>query len=255
MNVPCVRYHAQYHFENKTGKPQSIKLGFPVIVYSTVAGGSFGGLESLKAVYGNSELVVKELSESRPKVFPLSELSEIKKELRSAGVIEKVAESPDFADLTKLGESLKTAKAALIESKTLTGKQVNHCLTVLKRLVFANGESDETLTQQRLIWYTFEVSLPPGLSDELAVSYNSFVPFGDDYSFSYILSTAQFWNNQTQKLNIEIEPDSKFLKQGGRYEILPNGKFARSNKSGRFTFRSLNKAPNFDIHVKRIPST
>ncbi len=251
MDVPCVRYRAQYQFENKSGKATTVKVGFPIIVYSQMAGGSYGGLISLKAQYGSKSLEVKESSEPRPMIFPIETLGGVIEELQTAGVVKILPESSSFVDLSLLGKTLKSADTALQKSKKLSKKQIAHCLSVLKRLAFL--KNDETLTGQSLVWYTFEIPLPQGLSENLTVSYKSFVPFGEDYSFSYILSTAKFWNKQTKKLMVEIAPDEQFQKKGGKYEILPKQKFVLSSESNRYKFQSRNIAPNFDIYVKRIP--
>lgn len=251
MDVPCVRYRAQYQFENSSGKATTVKVGFPIIVYSQMAGGSYGGFISLKATYGNKSLEVKESSEPKPMIFPTEILGDVMEELQTAGVVKTLPESSSFVDLSLLGKTLQSADTALLKSKKLSKKQIAHCLSVLKRLAFL--KNDETLTGQSLLWYTFEIPLPKGLSKNLTVSYKSFVPFGEDYSFSYILSTAKFWNKQTKKLTVEMAPDEQFQKKGGRYEILPKRKFVLSSESNRYEFQSSNKAPNFDIYVKRIP--
>ncbi|MDZ4836618.1 MAG: hypothetical protein SGJ27_22805 [Candidatus Melainabacteria bacterium] len=251
MSVPCVRYQAQYQFENKTGNAKSVKVGFPIIVYSQVAGGSYGGLSDLKAVYGKKNLVVKESSASKPMIFPKEMLSEIIGDLKAAKVVRPVAESSDFLDLSRLGATWKSANAVLAKSDVLSKKQLLNCQKVLKRIAYSG--SDETLVGQTLVWYNFEVPLPQGLSEKLTVSYNSLVLLGDDYSFSYILNTARFWNNEMRHLKIEIEPDRKFEKNGGKYQILPAEKFSRDPSSGRYVFKSKNEVPKFDIFIKRIP--
>lgn len=253
MDVPCVRYRAQYQFENNTGAAKSIKVGFPIIAYSQVAGGSYGGLISVTAVCGDKTLEVKELSKPRPMIFPREKLTEIIGELKTANIAKPVAESNDFIDLSQLGKDIKSAESALRKSKQLSNKQISHCLSALKRIAFA--ESDESLTGQSLLWYVFEIPLPKGLSETVTVSYKSFVPFGEDYSFSYILSTAKFWNKQTKKLTVEIQPDAEFQKKGGRYEIRPKGKFTLSPTSNRYVFQSTNDAPTFDIYARRISAS
>ncbi len=249
MDVPCVQYHARYQFENTTGKPVKIAVGFPVIAYSFVAGGSYGGLTFLDAKYGNTKLTVKETRIPKSMVFPKHMVSKILADLKSANVVRSIAESPDFVDLGKLGTSAKSARTVLLNTRKLSRQQLNKCLSVLDEIAFAKG--DFSVTGQSLIWYTFDIPLPKGKSETMTVSYKSAVPLADDYSFSYILTTAKFWNNKPGSLKVEIEPDRKFVKAGGRYQVFPKDKFSNT-RAGRFLFESKNKTPAFDIYVKRI---
>jgi hypothetical protein len=249
MDIPCVQYQARYQFQNMTGKPVKIAVGFPVIAYSFVAGGSNGGLTFLNARYGNTTLIVNETRIPKSMVFPKHMVSKILADLKSANVVKNVAESPDFVDLGRLGTSAKSALAVLLNSRKLSQKQLKQCLSVLDEIAFANG--DFSVTGQSLIWYTFEIPLPKGKSETMTVSYKSAVPLGEDYSFSYILTTAKFWNNKPGSLKVEIEPDREFVKAGGRYQVFPKDKFSNT-KTGRFVFESKNKTPAFDIYVKRI---
>lgn len=248
MDVPSVRYQARYHFSNGTGKSLPLKVGFPVIVYSQVAGGSYGGFTALSAYYGGEQLPVKQSTVSKPMIFPRQTLAPIMQELQSARVVTAVIESSDFIDLSKLGRNIKTARRALLDSRTLSEKQVSRVITVLKKVAF--GDSDESLTNQSLVWYTFQISLPKGLSKDLLVSYDSFVPLGGDHSFSYILSTGKYWSNRIERLKIVIVPDTDFVNSGGRYELHPQGRFIMQDN--RFVLESKNVAPNFDLYVKRI---
>ncbi len=249
MDVPSVRYHSRYHFFNATGRSMSLKVGFPVIAYSMRAGGSYGGLSDLTASYGEARLPVHQSSISKPMVFPRETLTTVMRELQSCRLVSRVAESSDFVDLSKLGPSTKTARKALVNSRALSTKQITHVINELRKVAF--GGSDESLIGQSLIWYTFEIPLDTGLSKELTVSYDSFVPFGGDHSISYILSTGRLWGNRIERLNVTVEPDSEFVSKGGRYEIRPSGKFQRS-KDGGFLFESENVDPTFDVYVKRI---
>ncbi len=251
MDVPSVEHRATYKFDNQTGKPMTVRVGFPVIVYSELAGGSYGGFTSLSATYDKTKLPVKELSIAKPTIFPTEKLAKILKDLKAARAVRSVAESPDFVDIGKLGNSIDSAQKVLKESGALSVQRIAQIVEALKRVVFSKG--DETPTGQSLVWSTFEIPLPRGLSKQLSVSYSSFVPFGPDYSFSYILTTGRFWNHQIRHLRINIEPDQSFLESGGRYEILPKGKFSQSGTKGDFTFESRDQAPEFDILVRRIP--
>lgn len=252
MDVPSVRYQARYQFDNATGKTVSLKVGFPVIVYSEAAGGSYGGLSELKASYGDDQLSVQQLTVSKPMVFPRERLAPIMRELQSCRVITRVAESADFVDLTRLGASQKAARKVLTNSGSLSQEQVRRVLKVLKNSVY--GGSDQALTGQSLVWYTFVIPLASGPSKLLTVSYDSFVPFGGDHSFSYILSTGKFWGHQIKRLKIVIEPDLEFVRKGGRYEIRPLGKFKHDSNDAAFVFEKSNFDPVFDLYVKRLAS-
>ena len=250
MDVPSVEYHSWYHFNNSTGKPIKVQVGFPVIAYSETAGGSYGGFVSFRAAYGDKELSVKELSSSKSMIFPKAKLLKVLKELQTAKVTRPVAESTDFVDLTQLGKDLSSARKALRKSGALSNQQISNVLAVLNTVAFGTG--DEKVTSQTLLWYSFELPLPMGLSEPLVVEYSSFVPIVDDYSFSYILSTGRFWGWRIGKLKVEIVPDSKFSKSGGTYDILPKNKFSLSKDNGHFIFERSNQPPDFDIYVKRV---
>ncbi len=253
MDVPCVRYQARYQFDNATGKTMLLKVGFPVIVYSERAGGSYGGLSQLTASYGEDHLSVHRSTVSKPTVFPRERLAPIMRELESCRLISRVAESADFIDLARLGSSTKTARKALVNSRSLSKKQITHVLNVLNNEAF--GGSDLSVTGQSLVWYTFEIPLAKGLSKALTVSFDSFVPFGGDHSFSYILSTGRFWSNRIKRLKVMIEPDVEFVRKGGRYEVRPSGKFQGKGAEAAFIFESENVDPSFDLYVKRIANS
>lgn len=252
MDVPCVQYRAWYQFENNTGKPMKVLVGFPVIVYSEQAGGSYGGLTSLTAEYGGKQLLVKESTTAKPTVYPRARLGSVANELVQVGLAQTVIESSDFIQLKKLGSNPATAEKTLRKSGAFSEKQIKRVLGVLKKVVFANN--DDSLTGQSLVWSTFELTLPKGLSEPLICSYSSFVPFGEDYSFSYVLSSGRLWGHNIRRMRIEIEPDADFLKNGGQYQIFPENKFSRSNSDGHFVFASKNTSPTFDIYVRRVES-
>lgn len=251
MPVSCVRYEAQYRFRNKSGKARKIKVGFPTIVYAYVAGGSYGGLTAFSATYGDTKVEVYESSQPKPMVFPRQPLAAVIKDLEVEGLTRNLECCYDFVDLGRLGKSEQETKTNLSRSGRLKAKRVAQIMNVLRAVVFR--KSDLSIVGQSLDWHTFELSLPAGLSERFTVSYKSLVPIGQDYSFSYILTTARLWGQRVGRLSIEIKPDSKFVKAGGRYEIFPKGKFVHSLDPDRYAFKSENRTPDFDIHVNRIP--
>lgn len=253
MSVPCVLYRAEYRFNNTSGEPKTIRVGFPTVTYRHLAGGDYGGLSSFKVIYKGKEIPVKTMTYARPTLYPRTSFSKVEKDLLSAGLAQQIPECPEFLDLAGLGSSRQDAAKVLQETNKFSKKEIAFILEALDRNVFS--QDDFKICDQNLEWTTFEFSLPQGLSDVLSVSYKSIMPaLEDNYQFAYILKTAKFWGNRLGRLEIVIKPDVGFLERGGTYHVHPEKTFQMTQNPVSFVYKSAEYPPQFNINVKRALS-
>lgn len=250
MLVPCVKYSASYRFDNSGKAAKKLKLGFPVVAYCHKCGGtSIGGIDSFAAKYDGKSLAVKREETPAPRLYPRDELNGIVDILLKAKLARALPETPEFIDLSPLGKSMAEARRA-VKKAGLDKSKTGRIGKVLDEKVF--GDFDMVVADQGLIWYSFNIELPAGLSKELTVDYTSFVPpWDEDYTISYILRTGQSWGGSVGKLEIEFRPEQQFLIAGGRYRIKPKG-FTFSKKSSSYVLRKEKEKLTYNIEIKRI---
>lgn len=251
MLLPCVGYRAVYRFENRSKGKRTFKIGFPVVAYShKCSGTSIGGIVSMKASYGGKSLKVEEVCTPAPCLYPRDELGGIVESLLKARLAEVVPETPEFVDLSKLGKDEEQARACL-ERSDLPAVTIERLKKVLRDKVF--GDDDFVIASQELIWYSFNLELPPGLSEPLEVSYSSFLPpWEEKYTISYILRTGKSWGRSVGNLTVEFLPEGQFMSAGGRYQFSPQKRFNLTRDASKYELRRENERLTYNIRIKRI---
>lgn len=249
MSIPCVDYKAVYRLVKTSPGRRTLKVGFPSVTYSYTAGGSVGGVNSISVVYGGKNLVVRELSKTRPTIYPRRELHGIERDLLAAGLAKPVSEAPGFVDLASLGGNREEAARALAGISRWKAKRRQAIIETLDRVVY--GDDDFVIRGQCLIWYVFDLTLE-GRSRDLEISYKSPVPFANSYDIVYLLGTSRYWAPPRGKLQVVFEPDRKFLEGGGRYDFGQTGEFIRSG-AGRYILRDPD--PSRDVFIHRSGRT
>lgn len=245
MSIPCVDYKSVYRLVKTSPGSRTLKVGFPSVTYGYTAGGSFGGVSSISVVYGGKSLTVRELSKTRPTIYPRQELNGIEGDLLAAGLAKKIPEAPGFVDLAPLGRNREEAARALAGVSRLKARRRQVIVDTLNRVVY--GDDDFVIRGQCLIWYVFDLTVK-GRSEELEISYKSPVPQGDSYEIVYLLGTSRYWAPPRGKLQVVFEADREFLKGGGKYDFRQAGKFIRSGE-GSYILR--NPDPSRDVLIYR----